>query len=64
MKRVAFFAEDEQVKNLKALSLATRVKVADYIREGIDLVLARYRGVIKKSRKKGGRAGGKGPGQS
>ena len=52
MKRVAFFAGDEQFKKLKALSATTRVKMADYIREGIDLILERYRNELKKGQKK------------
>jgi len=50
MKRVAFFAGDAQLKKLKALSAATRVKMADYIREGIDLVLQKYQKELKKRR--------------
>lgn len=50
MKRVAFFAGDEQFKKLKALSAATRIKMADYIREGIELVLQKYRKEMKKKR--------------
>jgi hypothetical protein len=51
MKRVAFFAGDEQFKKLKALSAATRIKVSDYIREGIDIVLQKYRKELKKAKK-------------
>lgn len=32
----------EQDARLKALNQATKVPVAEYIRQGIDLVLARY----------------------
>jgi hypothetical protein len=52
MKRVAFFAGDKQFKKLKGLSAATRVKMADYIREGIDLILAKYRKDVVKAKKK------------
>jgi len=54
MKRVAFFAGEEQLKQLKALSAATRIKASDYIREGIDMVLAKYGKALKKAQKKGG----------
>ncbi len=54
MKRVAFFAGDEQIKKLKALSEATRIKASDYIREGIDMVLERYRKELGKAPKKKG----------
>ena len=37
-KRMTFWMEDRQVEALKALSSMTRVKQADYIREGIDMV--------------------------
>ena len=55
MKRVAFFADAEQFQKLKALSVATRVKMADYIREGINMVLAKYSKEPKT--RKGGRHG-------
>lgn len=54
MKRVAFFADDQQFQKLKVLSAATRVKMADYIREGINMVLQKYRRELKRGRKKGG----------
>jgi len=37
------YIEPEQDAALKALSARTQVPVAEYIREGIDLVLARHR---------------------
>lgn len=42
-KRSNFFIEEKQIENLKALSLVTRVKMSEYVREGIDLVLQKYR---------------------
>lgn len=36
----------EQDARLKALNQATKVPVAEYIRQGIDLVLARYESQI------------------
>jgi hypothetical protein len=53
-KRVNFFIDEMQVEGLKALSRATRVKMSDYVREGIDLILAKYQKELKKARKKGG----------
>lgn len=54
--KISTFIEKKQFRELKALSGITRVKVADYIREGIDLVLGKYRGELKKAKrpKKGG----------
>ena len=54
MKRIAFFAEDEQFERLKALSMATRIKASEYIREGIDLVLIQHWGELKKIQKERG----------
>jgi len=36
----------EQVERLKLLHERTRVPVAEYIRQGIDLVLDKYRGAL------------------
>jgi len=36
----------EQVEQLKLLHARTRVPVAEYIRQGIDLVLEKYRGAL------------------
>jgi hypothetical protein len=54
MKRGAFFVGDEQLKKLKALSAATRIKASDYLREGIDMALAKYSKALKKAPRKGG----------
>lgn len=54
LHKISTFIEKKQFNDLKALSGITRVKVADYIREGIDLVLAKYQKELKKSKKKGG----------
>ena len=54
MKRIAFFAEDEQFQRLKTLSKATRIKASEYIREGIDLVLIKHWGEVKKIQKERG----------
>jgi hypothetical protein len=52
MKRGAFFVGDEQLKKLKALSAATRIKASDYLREGIDMALAKYSKALKKAQGK------------
>jgi len=36
----------EQVEQLKLLHARTRVPVAEFIRQGIDLVLEKYRGAL------------------
>jgi hypothetical protein len=36
----------EQSERLKLLHERTRVPVAEYVRQGIDLVLAKYRGAL------------------
>ncbi|MBX7097996.1 MAG: ribbon-helix-helix domain-containing protein [Myxococcaceae bacterium] len=36
----------EQNERLKALNERTKVPVAEYIRQGIDLVLEKYKGVL------------------
>ncbi len=51
-KRANFFLDEKQIENLKALSLITRVKMSEYVREGIDMVLEKYRKELKKSQKK------------
>jgi hypothetical protein len=53
MKRGAFFFGDEQLKKLKALSAATRIKASDYLREGIDTALAKYSKALKEAPRKG-----------
>lgn len=52
--RISVFLDDEQIESLKSLSVITRVKMADYIREGVNLVLERYRKELKDVKKKGG----------
>lgn len=41
---VQAYLEPEQVKALRELSVRTRVPQQVYIREGVDAVLAKYRG--------------------
>ena len=55
MVKATFFIEKDMLERLQALSATTRIKQADYIREGIAYVLEKYRGELKKaSQKKGG----------
>lgn len=37
------YMSNEQREELQALAARTRVSMAEYVREGIDLVLAKYR---------------------
>jgi hypothetical protein len=50
--KISTFVEKRQFESLKTLSGVTRVKVADYIREGIDMVLAKYKKELKKGSRK------------
>ena len=50
--RVNFLLDEEQLEGLKALSSVTRVRMSEYMREGIDLVLKKYRKELGKARKK------------
>ena len=52
--KMAFFIERKMLDQLKMLSKITRIKQADYIREGIAIVLKKYKGEFRKSKKKGG----------
>jgi hypothetical protein len=53
-KRMTFWMDHGQVEGLKRLSSATRIKQADYIREGIDMVLAKYAKELKRAKEGGG----------
>jgi hypothetical protein len=53
-KRMTFWMEERQIEGLKALSSITRIKQADFIREGIDIVLVKYSKTLKKAPRKGG----------
>ena len=44
----------EQIEKLKILSGYTRVPVASYVREAIDMLFDRYRKELMKAKKKGG----------
>ena len=52
--QITFFIDQEMWDRLKTLSKITRVKQADYIREGIAIVLEMYKGEFRKAKKKGG----------
>ena len=53
-QRINVYLDNDQIEKLKALTGATRVKMADYIREGIDLVLEKYKMELNKTKNKGG----------
>jgi len=40
------YITEEQSRSLKALHLKTKVPVAEYIRQGIDLILEKHRNVL------------------
>jgi hypothetical protein len=50
--KVTFFIEPEILDKLKTLSAITRIKQADYIREGIAYVLEKYEAEFKKAKRK------------
>ena len=49
-KRMTFWMDDKQIEGLKALSSVTRIKQAEFVREGIEMVLAKYQKEIKKAK--------------
>ena len=53
-RRTNVMIDEEQIKGLKTLSSITRVRMSEYIREGIDMVLSRYQKELKKAPKKKG----------
>jgi predicted DNA-binding protein len=46
--------EGKQIEDLRALSRVTRITVAVYVREAIDMLLTKYQGEFKKAKRKGG----------
>ena len=42
-EQVAVYLDPQQIERLRRLHKATRVPTAEYIREGVELVLAKYR---------------------
>jgi hypothetical protein len=53
-QRISVFLDTEQIETLKLLSRLTRIKQADYIREGLEMVFAKYQKELKKAPKKKG----------
>ena len=53
-EKISLYLDKAQIESLRALSGITRVKMSDYIREGVDLILAKYQKELKKAKKKGG----------
>ena len=41
-KRINVMLEEEQIQRLKTLSRLTRIKMSEFIREGVDFVLSKY----------------------
>lgn len=51
-EKVTFYLEKKQIEDLKLLTDFTRVKMADYIREGVDMVLEKYQSELKKAKRR------------
>jgi hypothetical protein len=51
--RSTVILEKEQVEGLRKLSHFTRILMSSYIREGIDLVLDKHKGALRKAEKGG-----------
>ena len=49
--QITAYLRPEQKTALDRLSKATRVKQAEYLREGLDMVLARYEKALSGSKK-------------
>jgi len=47
MVQITTFLRPEQAAELKALSAQTRVPMASYIREGVDMLLEKYRETLE-----------------
>ncbi len=48
--RTNIYLDADQKEALERLSESTRVKVAEYVREGVDMVLERYKALLKRRR--------------
>ncbi len=55
-KRVNMMLEEEQFEWLKILSHVTRIRMSEFIREGLDWILTKYQKELKKGQKKGSKA--------
>ena len=53
--------EEKQIADLKALSRATRITVAVFVREAIDMLLAKYQKELRRLKRKGHNAGQSAP---
>lgn len=51
-KRMTFWMDDRQIEGLKALSSITRIRQADFFREALDDLLAKYKKELKKAPKR------------
>ena len=51
-QKISLYLDKGQIEGLKVLSGFTRVKMSDYIREGVDRILAKYQKELKKAQKK------------
>lgn len=49
-ERLSFFIEPEKLEKLRELSTITRVTQADYIREGIEHILEKYKAEFQKAK--------------
>lgn len=49
---VTVYLDNKQIEDLKLLSDFTRIKRADYIREGVDMVLEKYQSELKKAKRR------------
>ncbi len=58
-KRMTFWMDDKHIEELKVLSSVTRIKQVEFVREAIEMVLAKYRKEIKKAQKERGEHVGK-----
>jgi Ribbon-helix-helix domain len=50
-ERFTTHLEKRQIEDLKALSRATRITVAVFVREAVDMLLAKYQKELKKTKR-------------
>jgi dsDNA-binding SOS-regulon protein len=53
-ERFTTILNPSQLENLRLLSSTTRIKMAEHVREALDLLFAKYREELKKAKKKRG----------
>ncbi len=51
-KMISLYLDKTQIEALRMLTGYTRIKMAVYIREGVDMVLSRYQKELKAALKK------------